>query len=520
MINKGFLIVLFLCSSALVYAQRANYSTPRRALTTYFVALQADTYDLSRAAMLFRSQGVSIKEAEKLAVMLKQSLDGRGLYIEMADVPDVPNYVDTLAYQARYVLTSARPEIYLERKGLRWLFPPSTHQAIYQWHRRLFPFGMNRLLTWLPKMGGQSIGPLHLWQVFMIGFLLFLCAMGYQVVVFIFKRLLLRLIKRLGYGRVEPRVLLRTVRPLGWLAALGIILLGFPLLQAPVQFGQYVQITARIFLPIFISIAAYYAMDVLYACGVALAKRTVATLDDQLLLLVRKILKVLIVFFGVIFTLDSLSVSILPLLTGLSIGGLAFALAAQDTLKNFFGSLMIFMDKPFKVGDWISCGEIDGTVEKVGLRSTRVRTFRDSLMYIPNARLSDALLDNHGLRTYRRYYTMLRVHYNTDPTVLDAFIAGLNAIVDEHPKTRKDEKEIYLNGFGTTGLEIMLYIFFRVPNWSAELKARHEINRSVLALAKKLNVTFTYAVDLIDVKASLPNPTTPELPADTSPPKP
>ena len=175
------------------------------------------------------------------------------------------------------------------------------------------------------------------------------------------------------------------------------------------------------------------------------------------------------------------------------------------------------MGKPFKVGDWISCGDIDGTVEKIGLRSTHVRTFRDSVMSIPNSNLSDTMLDNHGLRTYRRYYTTLRVHYNTDPDTIAAFIEGLNKIVDQHPYTKKDEKEIYLNNFGKNGLEIMLYIFFRVPNWSEELKARHEINMATLELAKKLDIAFAYDLDLTGVATTLP-PQTPKAPiSKTSP---
>jgi MscS family membrane protein len=81
---------------------------------------------------------------------------------------------------------------------------------------------------------------------------------------------------------------------------------------------------------------------------------------------------------------DGLNLDIIPFLTCLSIGDVAIALGAQDTLKNFFGSVMIFLEKPFQVGDWITSGDIDGTAEEVGFISTRIRTFRNSLMYVPN----------------------------------------------------------------------------------------------------------------------------------------
>jgi MscS family membrane protein len=186
-------------------------------------------------------------------------------------------------------------------------------------------------------------------------------------------------------------------------------------------------------------------------------------LDDQLVPLVRKTLKAFVIVVGSLFILKyGLRVDIVPYLTGLSIGGLAFALAAQDTIKNFFGSIMIFIDKPFQVGDWITSGEVDGTVEEVGFRSTRVRTFRNSLVYIPNGKIADATIDNHGLRKYRRFYTNITITYETPPELIEVFVDGLREIVRKHPKTRKDFYNIYLNNLASYSLEVMFYVFFAV----------------------------------------------------------
>ena len=143
------------------------------------------------------------------------------------------------------------------------------------------------------------------------------------------------------------------------------------------------------------------------------ATQTQNTMDDQLVPIIRKSLRVFVITFGTLAILQSLNLSIFPLLTGLSIGGLAFALAAQDTIKNFFGSVMIFLDKPFQIGHWITTDGIDGTVEEVGLRSTRIRTFSNSLVTVPNGKLADATINNHGLRVYRRFYTTLSINYDT-----------------------------------------------------------------------------------------------------------
>jgi MscS family membrane protein len=216
--------------------------------------------------------------------------------------------------------------------------------------------------------------------------------------------------------------------------------------------------------------------------------------------LVRKTLKSFIVIVGGLFILENLNIPILPLLTGLSIGGLAFALAAQDTIKNFFGSLMIFIDKPFQFGDWITSGDIDGTVEEVGFRSTRIRTFRNSVVYVPNGNLADSTIDNHGLRKYRRFYTQIAMTYDTPAELIELFVEGLKKIVEVHPNTRKDNYNIYFNDMADSSLNVMFYIFFNVPNWGDELKARHEVLIEVVKLAEKLGVNFAFPTQTLHIE--------------------
>jgi MscS family membrane protein len=244
--------------------------------------------------------------------------------------------------------------------------------------------------------------------------------------------------------------------------------------------------------PVFLTVVAYRLVDIFGIYMMKVAEKTESTLDDQLVPLLRKVLKTFVIIIGALFVLINLNISIIPFITGISIGGLALALAAQDTIKNFFGSLMIFIDKPFQIGNWITSGEIDGEVEEVGLRSTRVRTFRNSLVYVPNGKLADSTIDNHGLRVYRRFYTTLAITYDTPARLIEVFIEGLNKIVENHPHTRKDKYHIFMNDFGDSSLNIMFYIFFQAPNWALELKYRHEIIIQILRLAEDLNVRFAF----------------------------
>ena len=157
---------------------------------------------------------------------------------------------------------------------------------------------------------------------------------------------------------------------------------------------------------------------------------------------------------------------------------------------------MIFVDKPFRIGDWITCGDIDGTVEEIGFRSTRVRTFRDSLIYVPNARMADSMIDNHGRRIYRRYYAKLCVSYETPPGNIETFVSGLREILQAHPLSRKDVHEIHLHEFARWGIVVMFYVFVKVPSWSEELRVRHELNINILRLAKQLDIRFVYGIDV------------------------
>ena len=223
-------------------------------------------------------------------------------------------------------------------------------------------------------------------------------------------------------------------------------------------------------------------------------------MDEQLVPILTRTLQSIIIAVAIIYVLRLFNVNVTALIAGISIGGLAIALAAQDTLKHLFGSLMIFFDKPFQIGDAISFNGVDGTVEEVGFRSTRIRTFSNSLVYVPNGKLSDAVIDNLGLRVFRRYKTNITITYDTPPLLIEQFIEGLREIVAIHPATRKDSFEVHLNGMSAHSLDILFYIFFYVSSWKEELTARHEIIMATLKLAEKLGVRFAFPTSSIHIE--------------------
>jgi len=477
-----------------------DLSSPYAAIRTHLFYLQDNHYDEKVAATPFEIPGVDPTEAIKKAIKLKQIWDGEGTFIIMEDIPHDPNYTDSTRNRKQYVISKNHPEIFLEKHGQEWKYSRTTVTAIDEIHDEVFPLGTDKLLEFLPKMGTKKIMGLYIYQYLGLLILTLISVITHKIFTFLFEQLFMNLLLKAGYERLAGRFLLPVARPISIFAVILLLRIFIPVLQLPPDAAHWSMLTLKALLPFFGTIVFYRLVDVLAMYLEKLAKRTESTLDDQLVPLLRKTFKTFVVGIGTLFILQNLDIPIIPLLTGLSIGGLAFALAAQDTIKNFFGSLMIFIDRPFQIGDWITSGEIDGSVEEVGFRSSRIRTFRNSLMYVPNSKLADSTIDNHGMRQYRRFYTQIAVTYDTPPELIETFVKGLRQIVENHPETRKDYYNVYFNDMASFSLNIMFYIFFEVPDWTAELKARHEVLIEIIKLGKALGVNFAFPTQTLHME--------------------
>ena len=243
----------------------------------------------------------------------------------------------------------------------------------------------------------------------------------------------------------------------------------------------------------------YRLVDVAAAVLAARAKETTGKFDDLIVPFFRKSLKALVTVFGLVFIADVLEVGIGSLLAGIGIGGLALALAAQDAVKNFFGSLLVILDRPFHVGDSVVVSGVEGTVTEVGFRSTRIRTFYDSEITLPNGNLISAAVDNYGARRYRRWKTMLSLTYDTPPAKIEEFCEGVRELILNHPDTRKDSFHVYLNEFAPASLDVILYMFFEVPDWKTELAGKQSLGLDILRLAERIGVEFAFPTQTLYV---------------------
>jgi MscS family membrane protein len=344
---------------------------------------------------------------------------------------------------------------------------------------------------WLPAgLRAQFLG-LEYWQWMGILVLIFL-AVAAEFAVRTLTRPILRRVIRRFHAEAEEESIRGTVKALGLFCASLLLLTLFPFLALDGLLRDVGLTAIQVFAVLSGTLIAWRITDLVGDILIHSARRTASKFDDILVPLLRKTAKIFILAFGVIYVAQSLNLNIMPLLTGVGIGGLAFAFAAKDTVENFFGSVAVILDRPFEVGDWVVIGDVEGTVKELGFRSTRILTFYNSEVTIPNSTLVRAQVDNYGRRAYRRWKTYIGVQYDTSPEKLLAFTEGIRELVRRHPFTRKDYYQVWCNDFADSSLNILVYVFHRVPDWSTELRERERLFIDIVRLADRLGVQFAF----------------------------
>ena len=323
-------------------------------------------------------------------------------------------------------------------------------------------------------------------------------------------RVLWRRITRKHKTDVDKRTLKRAVIPFGLFASAIVWYVGLRVLGLPMTALNILLFSVRLVLMLSAVWAGFRVVDLVTEYLARRAAHTHTKIDDLLVPLLRKTLKIFILALGVVYIAGALHLNIIPLLTGLSIGGLAVAIAAKDTIENFFGSIAVIVDRPFEVGDWVVIGDTEGTVEHLGFRSTRVRTFYNSLITMPNAMLVRTNVDNFGRRRYRRVKTHIGITYDTPPEKIEAFCEGIRHLVRTHPYTRKDYYQVWLHEFGPSSLDILIYIFHEAPDWSTELRERERLFLDIIRLAHKLGVEFAFPTQTLHLHREEP-PASPSM---------
>ena len=492
------LLFLFLLAFSIAKGQeipKVDLSNPRATVYTHLYFLQNTSYEPEKSAKTIH--GLDEKEAIEAAIKIKRILDGRGLKIDFNKISNDSMYKDSVAFlsQHKYVIFPERmPTISLEKKKGAWYYSSETVQNINSLYAEIFPWYIEKIQEVVPGFGHQKIVSIEVWQFFAFILLLglsFLCyAIAKRLSFFLSKRILYKFIK--NKSNEVNDTLKKLAHPISLLIAIGFINKVLPSLQFGLEINSWLFLALSIASTIFWIYVFLKLAQVFISLLDAYTQKTESKLDDQLTPILRNFSKVVIIIFGIFKLLILFGVDPTTILAGASIGGLAVAFASQDTVKNLIGTVMIFVDKPFRIGDWISAGEVVGTVEEVGFRSTRIRAVDTSVFQIPNSRLSELVINNSGLRLYRRYNTQLGLRYDTPPELIEAFVKGVREIIIAHPDTKSDSFNVEFTDFGDSALLILMNMYLKNLDWSKEQQSRHQIHIAIVKLAKALGVDFAF----------------------------
>lgn len=237
---------------------------------------------------------------------------------------------------------------------------------------------------------------------------------------------------------------------------------------------------------------AYRASGTLTVLFKKLTEKTETKLDDMLVSFLSNGLKVIIVILGGITVTQVWFDEIAGILTGLGLGGLAFALAAKDTASNLFGSINIMIDRPFTIGDWVETPHVEGTVEEMGFRSTRIRTFAQALVTIPNSTMSNDPITNWSRMGKRRISYRLGLTYNTTSEQMKECLKRLRGLLENHPEVHQQTVFVYFERFGDSSLDLFLYFFTKTTNWQKFLEVQEDINLKIVDILDNIGVSVAY----------------------------
>lgn len=500
---KRILFLLFLVSLAVSGQKKdkADLSSPRATLYTHIYFLKPENYDASKSAATIR--GLPEGEAEFVAKRIKEVLDGRGLVINFSKIPADPNYKDTIGFgtsnlefnRHRYAPFPLRlPEVYLEKSGNNWYYSEETIESLDVLYKRTFPLEFSWFNERFPKFFSKTVNDVLIWKpvavlvIMLISVILFFI---FEPIMFFFLRLLQRIFFRKLSDEVTMEVLHELARPLVFIVILRFIKNILPSLQM-------VQLNALLITGLKIAETVFWIFVVLKLLKVILnfyhghRPEEKTKLDKQLAPILNKVLQSVVVLIGFLHILTLFGVDPTTVLAGASIGGVALAFAAQDSVKNLIGTMVIFLDKPFQLDDWVEFGGIEGSVEEVGFRSTKIRAADTTLYQIPNSKISEADINNKGLRVFRRYNTQVGVRYDTPPELIEAFVEGIKKLITLHPSTRSQSYNVAFVAFGDSSLNIMVNVYFKGLDWGQEQESKHILHLGIVRLAAALGVEFAF----------------------------
>ncbi len=283
------------------------------------------------------------------------------------------------------------------------------------------------------------------------------------------------------------------------------VYLGILFLKKPLNItNEIMSIITKIF-EIIVTFAFAKGLASSFRTGSSLVKRLRKTLntklDDNMFEFMLKVVRVIIYVIAVFIVIAILGINLNGLVAGLGIGGIIVTLAAQDTAKNLFGGLIIFIDKPFNVGDWVQFNNFEGTIEDITFRSTRIRTFENSVVNVPNSIISEASVTNWSKMEKRRYKTNLCVESNTTLEKLQKFETRIREMLQAREAIYDDSIIVKFDQITQNGINILVYTYTDSVDYESYLAEVENINLKIMKILKEEDIKLAYESRNVYIKS-------------------
>ena len=292
---------------------------------------------------------------------------------------------------------------------------------------------------------------------------------------------------------IDHRLVLALTRPLAFFLLLGGVYLSLVILP----FSEGIQSAiGHLFRGLSMLAVVWGAIQLSDVFAERLEKRC-AGQGDSILAgfapLIKKTLKIFVFAIGVLLTIDNLGYNVTGILATLGLGTAAIALAAQDSIKNGFGTLMIILDRPFQVGDWIQVGDkVDGDVESIGLRSTKVRTWPKTIISIPNGVLANEYINNWSRMPKRRVKQVVGISYDATAKDMEELVEEIRQILRNDLGVNQDFILVNFTDFGESSLDILVYYFTSTTAWLEHMDIRQKVNQRIMEAINRRGLSIAF----------------------------
>jgi MscS family membrane protein len=297
----------------------------------------------------------------------------------------------------------------------------------------------------------------------------------------------------------DDTLLHRIAAPLNLLWAIAVFTALRPWLDLDAEAGEVVSRVLRSATLFVVFWAGFRSLDVGFDAAASAPWSKVNASLSGLLPLGRKLGKILLLAIGLVSVLNELGFQVASLLAGLGIGGIALALAAQKTVENLFGSVAIGVDQPFRVGDFVKIEDVTGTVETIGMRSTRLRTLDRTLVTFPNGKLADLKAETFAARDRLRISVNLGLSYDTTAAQLRAVLAGVEQALLAHPRIWPDGTSVRFTEFRESSLNVEVMAWLQLTDWSAFTRERQELYLRFMAVVEEAGTTLAFPTRTVHV---------------------